>query len=213
VTSPPAPLRQAERGELELREADVADLGSLDRALADLGEVHAVVAAAGICRQASIDEPSADAVWREVLDVNLTGTWNTLRAVSGRLVRGGAIVAVSSGLGKLGRAHYSAYAASKHGVLGLVRSLAQELAPRGVRANAVCPGWVDTEMARQDLVRTAAREGVSADEIASRALAGIPLGRFVRAEEVAALIGFLLGPGAGAITGEAFNVSAGEFGA
>jgi NAD(P)-dependent dehydrogenase (short-subunit alcohol dehydrogenase family) len=203
--------RPTGKGRFELREADVADGRALERALADLDSVHAVVAAAGICRQASLDDPDADAVWREVLGVNLTGAFHTVRAVSTRLSPGAAIVAVSSGLGKLGRANYAAYAASKHGVLGLVRSLALELAPRGIRANAVCPGWVDTEMAREDVARTAALERTTPEEIEKRAVAGIPLGRFVRPDEVAQLIRFLLGPSARAITGESFNVSAGEF--
>lgn len=174
--------------------------------------MHAIVAAAGVCRQAGIGDPEADDVWREAIAVNLTGAFHTVRAAAPLLPAGGRVVLVSSGLGKLGRARYAAYAASKHGVLGLARSLALELAPRKIAVNAVCPGWVDTEMARADLASTAAREGISIEEVRARAEGRIPLGRFVAADEVAALIAFLLGPDAAAITGEAFNVSAGEFG-
>jgi len=191
--------------------ADVTDLGAMRAALGDVGELSGVVADAGICLQARLDEPNADQIWRDVLAVNLDGVWNTFRAAVPSLVDGGAAVAVSSGLGKLGRPGYGAYTASKHGVLGLVKCLAKELAPRDITVNGVCPGWVATEMAEADLVRTAKQKDRSVEDERAAATAGIPLGRFVEADEVAALICWLLSDDARAITGQAYNISCGEF--
>ncbi len=197
--------------------ADVADPAALRAALAEWealtgsATVDVVVANAGTCGRARLDDPDADAVWRDVLGTNLDGAWHTLRAVEPRLAAGGRVVLVSSGLGHRGRAGYAAYGASKHGVLGLVRALAPEMAPRGVTVNAVCPGWVDTAMAARDLVRTARERGTSVEIERAAAVAAIPIGRFVAPGEVAELIAFLASEAAAAITGQAYNVSGGEF--
>jgi len=190
---------------------DVTDLGAMTAALDSVGELSGVVADAGICLQARLDEPNADQIWRDVLSVNLHGVWNTFRAAVPSLTVGGSAVAVSSGLGKLGRPGYGAYTASKHGVLGLVKCLSKELAPRAITVNGVCPGWVATEMAEADLVRTAKQKGRAVEDERRAATAGIPLGRFVEADEVAALICWLLSDDARAITGQAYNISCGEF--
>ncbi len=186
---------------------DVCDRSALEQALRPLGPIQALVANAGICKRARLDDDDSDRIWSEILDTNLNGVWHTLRAVVPAMPVDGRVVAVSSGLGKLGRAGYSAYAASKHGLLGLVKCLALELAPQGITVNAVCPGWVDTDMAAADL----ARGDVDPDRAKAEALAGIPLGRFVAPQEVAALIAWLISPAAAAITGQAYNISAGEF--
>jgi len=191
---------------------DVADGASVKERLGRLGAVDLLVVNAGVCRQARLDAPDADQAWREVLGINLDGAWNTLKAVAPGMPGGGRVVLVSSGLGKLGRAGYAAYCASKHGVLGLMRALALELAPRAITVNAVCPGWVDTRMARADLDHTAATEGLPAAEVRARAEAAIPVGRFVKPEEVADLIAFLASDATAAITGQAYNLSGGEFG-
>lgn len=186
--------------------ADVADgpalAAAIEAALRPDEAVAVVVANAGICRTALLEAPDAAAVWRDVLATNLDGAFHTLRAVSPRLRAGARAIVVSSGLGKMGRAGgYAAYAASKHGVLGLVRCLAHDWAPRGVTVNAICPGWVDTEMARAD-----------AGDQRAAAEARAPLGRFVSATEVADLVQFLASPAAAAITGQAYNICGGEFG-
>lgn len=179
---------------------DVTDEAAVERVFAELGEIDVLVANAGVCEPARMDDEDAADVWRWVLGVNLHGVFACVRAA--RMRAGGRVVVVSSGLGKVGRAGYAAYAASKHGVLGLMRSVALEWAPRGITVNAVCPGWVDTRMARADVVRSGRRR-VEVD-------AEIPLGRFVEAGEVAALVGFLASPAAAAITGQAYNISGGE---
>lgn len=183
---------------LDVRDADaVAD--GLGGVVADV-----VVVNHGICHTAAHDELGALAVWRETLATNLDGAFHVLHVLTPSMRDGGRVVAVASGLGKRGRAGKSAYAASKHGLLGLVRCLALELAPRGITVNAVCPGWVETEMAAADL----ARGGVGARAVA---VGGIPLGRFVEAGEVASLVGWLCSGGGAMVTGAAYDLSGGEF--
>jgi NAD(P)-dependent dehydrogenase (short-subunit alcohol dehydrogenase family) len=189
--------------------ADVRDPVALHRALQDLAEVHVLIINAGIVQQARLEEAHADAVWQEVLSINLDGAYNTLRAALPSIIDGGHVIFVSSGLGKLGRSAFSAYSAAKHGVLGLMKCAAKELAGRRITVNAVCPGWVDTEMAAGDVQRMAAAQR-SADARAE-ITKNIPLGRFVRPDEVAALICWLASDEAAAITGEAYNISGGEF--
>jgi NAD(P)-dependent dehydrogenase (short-subunit alcohol dehydrogenase family) len=190
---------------------DVTDRDAVYRELGALGPLHAVVAAAGVCETAGLDQDPDDAVWQRVLDVNLNGLYYTLKAAAPQLQSGGRIAIVSSGLGKLGRARYHAYTASKHAALGLMKCLSKELAPRGVTVNAVCPGWVDTRMARRDVELSAVAEGIGTDEAFAKAVSGIAIGRFVTADEVASLIAYLTSDAAAAITGEAYNISGGEF--
>jgi NAD(P)-dependent dehydrogenase (short-subunit alcohol dehydrogenase family) len=190
---------------------DVTDRDAVYRELASLGPLHAVVASAGVCETAGLDQDPEDAVWHRVLDVNLNGLYYTLKAAAPRLQDGGRIAIVSSGLGKLGRARYHAYTASKHAALGLMKCLSKELAPRGITVNAVCPGWVDTRMAQRDVALSAAADGIEVEEAFARAVSGIAIGRFVTADEVASLIAYLTSDAASAITGEAYNISGGEF--
>jgi NAD(P)-dependent dehydrogenase (short-subunit alcohol dehydrogenase family) len=201
----------AERERFLLREADVRDPDALERAFTAVAPLHAVVANSGVVRQARLGALDARTVWRDVLSTNLDGVFNTLHAAEPHVADRGRLVIISSGLGKLGRPAFGAYAASKHGVLGLMKCVAKELAPRGITVNSVCPGWVDTDMARADIARFARDQRRDVREVEVDTLRGIPIGRFVRPDEVAALVSWLVSEDAGAVTGEAFNISGGEF--
>jgi NAD(P)-dependent dehydrogenase (short-subunit alcohol dehydrogenase family) len=152
------------------------------------------------------------AVWRSSLAVNLDAAFHLTRLASAGMVeRGwGRIVMVSSTAGQIGGLRLSAYCAAKHGLLGLMRGAAQDLAPYGVTCNAVCPGWVRTPMSERTAAVEAAERGVSAEQIWHERDMGSPAGRVVTAGEVAEAIGFLASPAASGVNGEALTVSLGS---
>ena len=157
----------------------------------------------------SADDP--DRRWQEILATNLTGIWNCVRQAARHMPDGGAgrILNLSSVLGKFGVPGYSAYCASKHGVIGLTRALALELAPRKITVNALCPGWVATDMSRQGIEEGARRQGIAPEEFRRRAEAAVPLGRFIEPQEVARLALFLASEAGAGITGQAINLDGG----
>ena len=202
---------KATLGAVEAHQLDVTDQKAVETLVDQIGPLDVLVANAGVCQQARLDDANSDQVWRESIDVNLNGVYYSLKAAAKDMPAGGSIITVSSGLGKNARAAYEAYTASKHAVLGLTKCVALELAERNIRVNAVCPGWVDTPMSRADAKKGAERAGVPEDEFRAQAIEGIPLGRMVEPEDVAELVFWLCSQKASAITGQSYNISCGEF--
>jgi len=196
-------------------ECDVAMFGEVERAFEltrkEFGRPPVIlVNNAGIAETAPFIKTD-EAMWNRHLAVNLTGTYHCTRFVlPGMLVEHwGRVINISSIAGKTGAPYISAYAASKHGVLGLTRTLALEMASTGITVNAICPGYVDTEMTARGVENIVARTGISPDE-AVKALEGMsPQNRMVTPEEVAALALLLASEEGRGINGQAINVDGG----
>jgi NAD(P)-dependent dehydrogenase (short-subunit alcohol dehydrogenase family) len=150
--------------------------------------------------------------WRASMAVNLDAPFELTRGLVTDMVKAGwgRIVMISSTAGQVGAPAMSPYCASKHGVIGLMRSVAQDVAPHGITCNAVLPGWVRTEMAEQDAEQEGARRGMSVEEIWAERAAESPAGRVVTPEEVAAVVTYLCSDAAAAVNGEAITVSLGS---
>ncbi len=179
---------------------DVADAAAVKRVFHDLDRVDALVNCAGIAGANTLD--GDDALWHAIIGSNLHGTYHCCKEAAPLLPDGsGRIVNIASVLGLRGVPDQTAYCAAKHGVVGFTRALALALAPRGITVNALCPGWVDTEMAEQRY----AELGITAQQAA----AGVPTGRIAHPAEIADAVIWLLRPEARGITGHALPIDGG----
>ena len=190
-------------------EGDVACLVS--ETASRLGPVDVLVCNAGVATSAPFVRTSVDQ-WRKLMDVNATGPFLCMREVlPGMSERGwGRIVVVASVAGLAGARYIAAYAASKHAAVGLVRVAALEHARKGVTVNAVCPGFVDTEMTEETLARIEKTAGLDRDKALASLVGDAPLGRLIEPDEVAHAVVGLCAPGAGAINGQCIVVDGGE---
>jgi 3-oxoacyl-[acyl-carrier protein] reductase len=179
--------------------ADVADAEQAKRLVEEAGDLDILVNNAGVTRDGLLARmPDED--WRVVLDTNLGGAFHTCRAATRGMMRrrAGAIVNVSSIVGLHGNPGQTNYSASKAGIIGFTKALARELGGRGVRANVVAPGYVDTRLT-----------DVLPDEVKQAMLQNTPLGRFGKPEDVAGAVRFLCSDDAAFITGEVLLVDGG----
>jgi NAD(P)-dependent dehydrogenase (short-subunit alcohol dehydrogenase family) len=184
-----------------------------DRAAEALGgPLEIIVYCAGIARPGAIADLSLED-WNESMQVNVTGAFQVIQPAIPAMVEGrwGRIVNIASLYARFAAKHAGAYAASKHAILGLTRVLSAELVRRGVTANAIVPGFVDTEMVREEAAGIAAQRGIEHDEVIKLFLRIQPLGRLIEPAEVGALAAFLCGENAGAISGQAYGIDGGAY--
>lgn len=190
---------------------DLTDASSAAEALADLGPVDILINNAGAAESAPFMKSDLS-LFHRMLSVNLLGTVAVTQAVLPGMTerRAGRIITIASTAGLVGYAYVGAYVAAKHAVIGLTRSLALELAGKGVTVNAVCPGYTDTDLVSDAASLISAKTGRSPEEAKAEMAKVNPQGRLVDPKEVADAVLWLAGDGASAVTGQAIRVAGGE---
>jgi len=201
------------KGETCVVRADVREREAVEAAFAAiarrLGPLHAVVANAG---SGGPNDLGGEDRWDEIVRTNLDGAYFTLRAFERHLAPPSGprhAVVISSCVARFGVAGISAYSAAKAGQLGLVRSLAVELAPKRVLVNAICPGWVDTQMAVDRMTEIGRAQGKAYPDARRELLSSVPLGRISEPEEIAGLVAYLSSEEASYITGANISINGG----
>jgi NAD(P)-dependent dehydrogenase (short-subunit alcohol dehydrogenase family) len=191
---------------------DIRQAGQIHEALRESGvpSLYAVVANAGI---GGVNHYAKEDTWQEIIDTNLTGTYNTIQECLPLLKENPEnfkkIVITSSILARLGVPGYSAYCASKAGLLGLMRSLAVELASDNILVNAICPGWVNTQMAHEGLEGFSQALKISKEEAYAQAMSEVPLGKMSEPEEIAQWVSFLISDAQTSLTGQTLDINNG----
>ena len=212
---PPSVARAAGAARAHAFRCDIrrrADVEAAFEALASVhGPISVLVANSGI---GGPNGPGREDRFEDLVATNLTGTYHCLRAAQARLAAppaGRHLIVIASILARIGVPGYSGYCASKAGLLGLVRALAAELAPQDVAVNAVCPGWVETDMAREGLQGMAAGMGITLAQARAKAMEAVPLGRMSAPDDVAGLVAWLASPDARGVTGQGLDINGGAW--
>jgi NAD(P)-dependent dehydrogenase (short-subunit alcohol dehydrogenase family) len=184
---------------------------AFDAAVAAFGPIHALVAASGI---GGPNTPGPDDRFDAIFRTNVHGTYASIRAAEARLAPGPdarQVVVISSILARFGVPGYTAYCSSKAALLGMVRAFALELAGGNVHVNAICPGWVDTDMAWEGIDGMAAGMGITRQKAHEIAMRAVPLGRMGKPEEIAGMVAWLLSGDAVGVTGQTLDMNGGAW--
>jgi 3-hydroxybutyrate dehydrogenase len=198
--------------DVEAHICDITERDAVMRVVNGLGALDVLVNNAGLERITPLldDDPATEAMFRRIIDINVVGSFLVTRAAAPRLRAGGRVIFTASVWGKSAVAEFSAYCASKHAVIGLTRSLAHELGPKGITVNAVCPGWVRTEASLRSLKVMSARAGQSEQSMLDGILAGQVLDGLMEPDDVVPLYLFLASDAAANITGQSYGIDRGE---
>lgn len=206
------PLQQL-ANELQARAlvCDVSDPRAVESAFQAIDPVQILINNAGQALSSPLERTS-DELWAQMLAVNLSGSFYCLRAaLPGMKAAGwGRVVNVASTAAQRGYAYVAAYVAAKHGVLGLTRSAALELAAKGITVNAVCPGYTETELLQRSIENVVGKTGRTVEAARAEFARHNPQGRLIQPEEVADTVAWLCSAGAASINGQAISVSGGE---
>ena len=192
--------------------ADITDKAQVAVALARMDRIDVLINNAGLELMTPISD-SSDAntdAFRRVIDINVNGTALVTAAALDRMQKGGAIINTASIWGRVAEPRFGAYVASKHAIIGLTKTWARELGPRGIRVNAVCPGWVRTEASMRSLARIAAEAGRDEQAMLDEIVAGQALPGLMEPADMAPTYLFLASDMAANITGQSIGVDRGE---
>lgn len=192
--------------------ADITDGEAVAAALAPLSHIDVLINNAGLERLTPLAEPGREVedIFRRIIEINVIGTQIVTRRALPKMTSGGAIVNTSSVWGRTAEAEFGAYVASKHAVIGLTKTWAKELGPRGIRVNSVCPGWVRTEASMRSLAHMAARRNAEEKQLLASIVAGQAIGGLMEPEDVVETYLFLASGRAANITGQSLGVDRGE---
>lgn len=194
---------------------DVTDPKSVENAFRQAvekqGTISILVNNAGAAESVPFTKTDLE-LWQRMLDVNLTGTYLCTQQVVPEMVRQkfGRVINIASSAAQTGYPYVTAYCAAKHGVLGLTRALALELAKSGVTVNAVCPGYTDTDLVTNAVENIARKTTLTTEQALNQLVSSNPQGRLIQPEEVANAVVWLCSPASASITGQAISVSGGE---
>ncbi|WP_085685530.1 MULTISPECIES: SDR family NAD(P)-dependent oxidoreductase [unclassified Pseudomonas] len=198
------------KARVETHAANIADLPAMEAFFKQLGsrikQVDVLVNSAGICNE---NEPEDLHNWHKVISVNLNGTFYVTSLCLALMPDRGRIINMSSILGRAGKVRNTAYCASKHGIVGMTKALALDLASRQITVNAILPAWIDTPMLQGELATQAAIAGLTQEQIVRNAKKKLPMRRFIQSEEVAAMVRYLASPEAGGVTAQSLVIDGG----